>query len=868
MDLNWSEDVRKLSHVALVMAAVAFSLALVVLGIVFGWETWTIPVVIVGGGVCLTLHVARIASEHERLVVYSIILLLELFYYSVKAGSVYDITPVIAIMIVLFAMTGNKSLIYFCIAVGYAGMVFHLIEASKSTGLDLSMRSVFRTVGHFILVMITGLVTLRLMDYWKKMGETYLKRVEKATEENQKISNFLVNVSHEVRTPVNAVVGISTVMLKRAEDEEVRKDLRSIQDAGRRVAEQVGDILDFTEIDMDKLVVSNESYMLASLVNDVIAEHPARTLGDCELIFDVDTSVPTAMVGDSVKIKKILHHLIDNAVKFSQKGGVYVRVHSEKRPYGVNLCIDVTDTGIGMTKSELEHIYDSFYQSDSGRSRMAGGLGLGLTIVRGMVDRMKGFITINSVYGEGTTVSISIPQEVVDKNNCISIENNKQLCIAGFIRLEKLEVPRVREFYSELIGNMSRGLGLAAYMVKNTEELELLRQTYGLTHIFVGEEEFVSSIDYLEPLSTEISVIVIASESFRLLPGAAIRVLYKPFSCFTVASMLCAETENDVLWDETRQLSTPGLEVLVVDDEPMNLLVAEGIFREYGMNVETARSGPEAIEKCREKQYDVVFMDHMMPEMDGVEAMKAIRDNAGKKDAQSIMIALTANAVSGAREMFISEGFDGFVAKPIEITELERVLKRVLPKSSISFDAPGLQEARKEPDKSAAPKRETAESLFSRLEAVGVNTVGGMHYCRNDPAFYRMLLGEFEKNADDRLIQFREQYRNKDWKNYAVNVHALKSTSAMIGAEKLSEIAAFLENAAKRRDEAAIGERHEEMLAKLAEVLSAFKSGVEQESIEPVGEEIMEFDPAGDDEIMEFAPAEDGGEQGGRDNDQ
>jgi len=861
-DRRWSEELQNFSHVALVITISAFSLAIIALNRVMDWELWTIPIAIVGLALSIVLHVGRLASERARLAVYAAFLLLELFYYCVRAETVYDSTPVVAIMLILFAMTGIKGLIYADVAVGYLGMIFHLISRANDGGLIMDPIHIIRVVGHFALVLAAGFVTLRLLDMWGKLEGAYNTQLQEVMEENMRINTFLVNVSHEVRTPINAVVGLSSVLLRQAKDESIRKDLSSIQDAGHRVGEQIGDILDFTEIDMGKLTVSNEHYMIASLVNDVLAEYPSRTLGEFELVIDVDTAVPAELIGDSAKLKKILHHLIDNSIKFSQRGGVYVRIYTGKRPYGVNLCIEVADTGIGMTKDELEHIYDSFYQSDSGRARMAGGLGLGLTIVRGMVRAMKGFITIDSVRGEGTTVSISIPQKVAIAENCVTMDSSRgQLCIAGFFRFEKYDTPRVREFYSALISNTARGLGISVYLVKNTEELETLRQSYGLTHIFVGEEEFIGAADYLEPLASQVKVTVIAREPFRPLPGSAIRVLYKPVSGFAVISLLSAAPEMDGVWEETGQLYTPGLEVLVVDDEPMNLMVAEGLFGGYGMHVTKAHSGPESIELCKKRQFDIIFMDHMMPEMDGVEAMKAIRANAVKEDRKPIIVALTANAVSGAKEMFLSEGFDAFVAKPIETTEFERVLKRLLPRSALSFAPPGATAPPEgvTPDAQQvgktvceAPSREQ-NPLFERLKSVGVQTDKGMKFCRSDESFYRMLLGEFEKNTGLNCEKLEGYCQNRDWKNYAILIHALKSTAKMIGAEHLSETAATLEAAAKRSDAETVAQHHAKALSEARAILAALSEAMPRSK--PDEDDVLEFEPGGDD-VLEFAPQE------------
>ncbi len=248
---KWNDKVRGLAHVALVLAVTVFSVMLIVLNRTMDWEVWMIPVILAAFAICVTLHTGRFATENGRLTVYAIVLLFEYFYYSMNVRSVYDCTPVIAILLVLFAMTGSKSLIYVGVAVGVFSIATHL--ALMGTLDEASMpRMIYivRTGWHFVLVLAAGIASARLLDAWEKSEEDYRAKILQVEEENKRINTFLVNVSHEVRTPVNAVVGLSSVMLKRKMDEETQKDVRSVLDAGRRVAEQIGDILDFTEIDM------------------------------------------------------------------------------------------------------------------------------------------------------------------------------------------------------------------------------------------------------------------------------------------------------------------------------------------------------------------------------------------------------------------------------------------------------------------------------------------------------------------------------------------------------------------------------------------------------------------------------------------
>ena len=390
------------------------------------------------------------------------------------------------------------------------------------------------------------------------------------------------------------------------------------------------------------------------------------------------------MNSDAAKIKKILRALISNGLKYTHEGGVYVRISCEEQEYGVNLSIEVTDTGIGMSEEELERVYERFYQADSGRARLGGGLGLGLSIVSGFVSLLGGFMIIKSKPDVGTTVHVSLPQTVVDASSCMSVNNPEKLCLGAFLHFEKFENPVVREYYNSMVLNIVNGLGIQMHRVDNTDNLKRLKESLHMTHLFVGEEEYCSDIELMENLAKEMIVVVVANGDFTLPAKSNARIMEKPFYCFPVTAVLNTDINTRV--KEGGKLRLNGVRALVVDDEPMNLVVGKSIFKRYGMVVSTATSGPESIDICREKQFDIIFMDHMMGGMDGVEAMKKIRGDVLGLDNNVPVVALTANAMSSAKQMFLSEGFDGFVSKPIEIEELERVLKQVLPKSLLSFE--------------------------------------------------------------------------------------------------------------------------------------------------------------------------------------
>ena len=237
------------------------------------------------------------------------------------------------------------------------------------------------------------------------------------------------------------------------------------------MSEQIGDILDFSEIDRGNIVCNLEDYMLSSAMNDLMNDIREMKKEGVEIVIDIDPTIPAVMNTDVTKLKKIIKALVSNGIKYTTEGGVYLKLHSEKQDYGVNLCIEVSDTGIGMTEEELEKVYERFYQTDSGRTRTGSGLGLGLSIVSGFVSLLGGFMTITSKKDEGTTVRVSLPQKVVENEPCASINEAKNVRVGSYLSTFGFKNPMVREFFIHQSVSMSGGLGLEVHRVENIENL-------------------------------------------------------------------------------------------------------------------------------------------------------------------------------------------------------------------------------------------------------------------------------------------------------------------------------------------------------------------------------------------------------------
>ncbi len=672
------------THMAVVICSSVITLGLMVNGVLEGWEGWMLPVLLAGMSAMWFLHVTQFSSDNFREWYYLIFAMALSFYHAVHDSSYFDMAVVSAILMITFTLLNSIAKIGMLFGEFILLFIVQTYMLFLREVITFDHLTVYRMLLHFIVIICIFFVCRKLTRERRKIEGRLEKRNMAVEEYEREMDDFLTNISHELRTPVNVINGISALMLKN----EARDDVSSIRDAGMRLSRQIEDISDYTEIQGQNVILENDKYMITSLINDVLVAFSLEPKKDrLEFVVDLDPNVPTMMRGDLKRLQRIMRHLIDNAFKFTQRGGVYVKITTIKRDYGVNLCISVRDTGIGMSRNDISHASSGMYQANKKRNRSTGGIGLGLSVVWGFVHAMHGFVKIESEPAKGTTVYVSVPQEVIDPSPCLALSNTSKIKnIVFFVRPEKYKVPEVRDFYRMTATNIAAGLKVNLFAAASRKELEQLIEKMEISHIFMGDEEYTENREFMEELAESGITIAVSSHSgFEVSKESRAVIMRKPLYGYPVVKILNGVTDERSFSenDDDQKPDLNGVRALIVDDEPMNLVVASGLFKEYGMVTETANSGKEAIDKYSVQDYDVVFMDHMMPGMDGVEAMKHLKEIADDSGRVIPVVALTANAVSGAREMFKREGFDGFISKPIEIKDFERTMRNVL--SSVNY---------------------------------------------------------------------------------------------------------------------------------------------------------------------------------------
>ena len=508
---------------------------------------------------------------------------------------------------------------------------------------------------------------LRMIDELKKSREEAIKA-------NSAKSAFLANISHDMRTPLNVIVGMSEIAKAQNPEKAVADAIDNIHAAGNDLLTMINDLLDLSKIEADRYELVTASYSLIEMMNEIVEVNQVQFYNrPVNLYVAVNPNLPEELIGDDIRIKRIILNLLSNASKFTDTG--YVRFY-------VDGCFDdgetgtmifsVTDTGTGIQTKDMDKLFEVYSQFDSRMNRELHGSGLGLTISRHFARLMGGDITVTSNYGKGSTFTVKITQRVMNHRPIGEAVNqqNKEILFCGlpeeFLQMESVPLAEMGIHYDQ---------ASSPRMIQNADKY---------SYIVLPHELLKAEQRYLETIFTRDQIIVFSRFLFEIdnqkeyddYKKATIPLFELQMAYLLNHNKPMYSRKNGKRAEQVRETRYEEKKVLIVDDSITNLKVACGLMKPYGMIIDTAGSGEKAIECMQVKDYDLIFMDHMMPVMDGIDTVREIRSR--EKWNSIPVIALTANALAGTRDFFLENGFQDFLSKPIYVQELDRILAKYL----------------------------------------------------------------------------------------------------------------------------------------------------------------------------------------------
>lgn len=560
-----------------------------------------------------------------------------------------------------------------------------------------------------LLIILIGSLMLLVVIAWNKQLQVRLKqKAEEAETAANSKSAFLANISHEIRTPLNAILGMNELVLRESRQPHIKEYAMYIKNSGKSLLTIISDILDLSKIESGKVYLVNENYSLSSLVEDVERSIQKRIMEKgLELKIYVEPELHENLKGDEVRIKQIIMNLLTNAVKYTEKGEVRLYITGTVVDNKQDLTIEVSDTGIGMRSEDMDKLFTNFERLDLKRNRSVEGTGLGLPITKNLLVAMGGDITVSSVYGEGSTFTATVGQEIV-----------------------------------------------------NEEQIGDYRKKY--------KEKLHHEVRYHESFHAE------------------------------------------------------DARILVVDDNEVNLKIVVGLAKNTKLQIDTALSAAEGLKLIRQHSYQLLLIDHMMPEMDGIEMLQHVKTMDGGIYKDIPAVAITANALSGAKQTYLDAGFCGYLSKPINPERFEQIIKDNLPQEYVTECGDGNGDTAtegQETDGTSDPKQEEEWSI------PGIDIAKALSYIGGSRELYISLLQTYLDGSEERIRKLEECKNKEDIFNYDITIHGLKGISASIGADSMAIAAAGLEEACKDPQTAMtyIQMNHDQVVSRYRELLEQIK---------------------------------------------
>ena len=683
-----------------------------------------------------------------------------------------------------YTYLGAKKIAYYATIPFNDWYLVNIVSEEVVSGKADSMTRELILIGGSILLGFFGLLVLALRSYGVSQN---------SKQANSAKSAFLANMSHEIRTPMNAIVGISEILLRDNLTSGQRSKVLTIINSGKGLLTIINDILDLSKIEAGKFTITEEPYEMESLLYDLtmiaavrISEKPV------EFLVEIDPLLPRNFVGDMGRVKQILINIIGNAIKFTNSGCVRLIIRGKLEDEKWLLEMEIQDTGIGIKAEDLNQLFSSFTQVDTKRNRNIEGTGLGLSISQGLCKLMGGTISVSSEYGKGSSFVVTIYQGIdheSPKNVTADITRYKLLLYEESEMLRDYETTCLKKLGLQFDSCQSREQFISMSMKENYTHLLASSKHLNLVSLSNRNTQKIAMYRLCEHALIDVEISNIFIPMFQL---------QLPYLLEGISEYVTGARNISIASSELNPL--PYVSILIVDDNIVNIQVAKGLMEPYHMRIEYATSGEESIQKILKNDYDLVLMDHMMPEMSGIEALKKIR--ALPKESCKILpiVALTANATSDAYKMFLKAGFDDFLAKPIEMKKLNDVLRKYLKSlnetRALQFNQlPSLQDIDE-------LKTDQFDIEIGALVSNEVDFGKGMALVGSSSA-YLSILETYVQSTKERMNKLAGWLKS-DMERFVIEIHGLKGANAAIGALQLSKLAEQMEILGKENGQESI----------------------------------------------------------------
>lgn len=626
------------------------------------------------------------------------------------------------------------------------------------------------------IIIIGYLLIKQILKKSKELEDITIKAKKseyEALKANQTKSQFLANMSHEIRTPLNAIIGFSDILSSAALEKKYQEKANIISKSAKALLNIINDILDLSKIESGKFEINETKFNLNELLEQIVQLYSVNTKEkNIRFNFTLDSNIPHFVISDETKLKQVLSNILSNAIKFTPENKrVIFDVKLIKLENDIaKIKFSIKDEGIGISEEEQRKIFDPFSQADGSISRKYGGTGLGLAISLNIIKMLGSKINLESKKDEGSNFFFELDLKVqnseeIDKNKlkydfaiCSVINDNEEIR-EHLINTVKY-FGRIYQNDEEINSCKKIDLIFCFGDPEFTEKLEKRKKHFNAPVVFVGNRSKIEGNEKLESLMDYyLDIPIFGSKVFNIIAQA---------KSIENSQEEYIETNNE----EENKSNYTG-RVLIAEDNTNNQLLIKLILEDLGIDVEIVDNGKQAVEVYEKDNFDLVLMDINMPVMDGIEALKIIRNHEKETNTYTPIIALTANSIKGDKEKYLKEGMDFYLSKPIEKEQLLNVLNIYLNKQ----------------------KKDTEEDSFTSEDKLDVNTISEKLGVSENIA--KMVVNKFKSNIFKELDEFETQIENRDFDAISQKAHYIKNTCLNVC---LNEVCSLLYELEKPHD--------------------------------------------------------------------